>query len=135
MDKETKKTQSLRLKIERIKDKFVTLGDLRPGNLSEQYNVCGTPGCRCKAQPPQKHGPYHQLSWTRNRKSTTRFVRQNQLIRVRSQVRNYERLQTLVNQLVDVSIELSDLELKIAKDKRPTSNDRSSGRTRGATSS
>ena len=135
MDKETRKTQSLRLKIKRIKDKLVTLGDLRPGNLSEQYNVCGTPGCRCKAQPPQKHGPYNQLSWTRNKKSSTRFVRQNQLNRVRSQVRNYERLQALVNQLVDVSIELSDLELKIAKDKRPSSNDRSSGRTKGATSS
>jgi len=134
MDKKTRKTQSLRLKIERIKNKLLTLGDLRPGNLSEQYNVCGSPGCRCKAQPPQKHGPYHQLSWTRNSKSSTRFVRQSQLSSVRSQVRNYERLQALVNELIDVSIELSDLELKMAQDKGQTSTDGSSSRAKRATS-
>jgi len=43
--------------IERVKVKLAALGDLRPGSLSTQYNVCGTPGCRCKATPPEKHGP------------------------------------------------------------------------------
>ena len=41
------------------------------GSLSRQYNVCSSPGCRCKASPPRKHGPYYQLSYTRNGKSTT----------------------------------------------------------------
>ncbi|MGC9328602.1 MAG: DUF6788 family protein [Candidatus Hinthialibacter sp.] len=29
---------------------------MRPGALSQQYNVCGNPRCRCKdPQHPQKH--------------------------------------------------------------------------------
>ena len=49
---------------------LAALGDLRPGSLSIQYNVCGSPGCRCKADPPVKHGPYYQVSYTR--KSSTK---------------------------------------------------------------
>ena len=38
-------------RIQRIKAALLALGDLRPGALSEQYNTCRTPGCRCKADP------------------------------------------------------------------------------------
>ena len=109
----TAKIESLQRKIEQIKKRLAALGDLRPGALTEQFNVCGNPRCRCKADPPQKHGPYYQLSWTRNRKSTTRFVRKPQVRTVRSQMKNYERLQALVDQWVDASIELCDLRLKL----------------------
>ena len=111
------KIQSLQRKIERIKKSLAALGDLRPGALTQQYNVCGNPRCRCKANPPKKHGPYYQLSWTRKRKSTTRFVRKHQLPSVRSQVRNYKRLQDLVDQWVEASIELCDLQLKLDPEK------------------
>ena len=73
------KLQALEGRIQRIKAELSRLGELRPGNLSKQYNVCGTPGCRCKATPPEKHGPYYQLSWSRKRKSATRFVRRPEL--------------------------------------------------------
>jgi hypothetical protein len=59
--------------IEKIKRDLVALGDLRPGSLSTQYNVCGTPRCRCKASPPEKHGPYYQISFARNGKSSFVF--------------------------------------------------------------
>ncbi len=107
------KIRSRQRKIETIKKKLAGLGDLRPGNLSEQYNVCGNPNCRCKADPPQKHGPYYQLSWTRKRKSKTRFVKKPQLRSVRSQMKNYELLQTLLDQWIEASIELCDLQLKL----------------------
>ena len=66
--------RSLENQIERLKQEIAGLGDLRPGSLSEQYNVCGKAGCRCKASPPQKHGPYYQISYTRKGKSGSRFV-------------------------------------------------------------
>jgi hypothetical protein len=53
---------SLRREIALIKKELASLPDLRPGSLTEQYNVCGNPRCRCKANPPKKHGPYYQLS-------------------------------------------------------------------------
>ena len=109
------KVSALERRIEHIKQKLTALGDLRPGSLSEQYNVCGNPTCRCKANPPQKHGPYYQLSWTRKRKSKTRFVGRPELTSVRAHMKNYERMQNLIDQWIELAIELSNLKLKQAK--------------------
>ncbi len=111
------RVQALEKRIEHIKTKLSRLGELRPGVLSEQYNVCGTPGCRCKANPPQKHGPYQQLSWSRKRKSRTRFIRESELPTVRTQISNYQRLQELVREWVDASIELCDIKRKLEREK------------------
>jgi hypothetical protein len=104
------KTKALERKIEKIKQELSQLGVLRIGSLSEQYNVCGTPGCRCKASPPEKHGPYYQLSYTRKGKSTTKFVRRENLVTVKKQLQNYARLRTLMDSWIDLSVELSDLQ-------------------------
>ena len=103
--------QRLENEIAKIKQQIVQLDDLRPGTLSEQYNVCGTPGCRCKASPPQKHGPYHQLSLTRRGKSKTRFVRRDELATIKKQLKNYTTLRELVDRWIDLATELSDLNL------------------------
>jgi hypothetical protein len=103
-------------RIERIKAKVVSLGDLRPGTVSVQYNTCGTPNCRCKADPPEKHGPYYQLSYTRGGKSRTESVRPERLAQVRSEVHNYQLLQALIDQWIDASIELD----KLRRTKKPS---------------
>jgi hypothetical protein len=99
----------LEKRIDRIKEKIATLGDLRPGALSEQYNVCGNPRCRCKATPPQKHGPYFQLSYTWEGKSTSQFVPKDSVPQVKQQLRNYRRLRELVDQWITLAMELSRL--------------------------
>lgn len=101
-----------RRQIESLKKQIMAIEDLRPGSLSEQYNVCGKPGCRCKADPPQKHGPYYQLSWTRGGKSTTRFVRAPDVSRVRREIKNYERLQSLIDRWIALSMEICELKPK-----------------------
>ncbi len=104
--------EALERRIDRIKQELIGLGELRPGSLSRQYNVCGTPGCRCKADPPKKHGPYYQLGWTRKGRSTTRFVKRGTVGDVRRQIKNYDKLQKLVANWVDLSIELCELKKK-----------------------
>jgi len=80
---------------------------MHPGSLSEQFNVCGNPTCRCKdPKDPQRHGPYHQLSYTWRGKSSTRFVRQESVAKMREKIANYKRLQELVKEWVDLSMEL-----------------------------
>lgn len=106
-----RRLQTLERQIAKVKADLVALGDLRPGSLSEQYNVCGTPGCRCKASPPRKHGPYYQLSYTRKGKSSTRFVRREQKAIVSRQLRNYARMRKLVDRWIDLAAELSNLRL------------------------
>ena len=100
----------LQRRIEQIKAEIATLGPLRPGTLSRQYNVCGTPGCRCKADPAQRHGPYHQLSYTWHGRSRSEFVRESELVRVQAQLRAYARLRELLDQWIDAAIELARLE-------------------------
>jgi hypothetical protein len=97
--------------IEKVKGQLAALGDLRPGSLSTQYNVCGTPGCRCKATPPEKHGPYYQVSFTRKGKSSSKFVRKEDLKTVRRELKNYGVMKTLVDRWIEMATELSNLRL------------------------
>ena len=113
----SRRTQGLERKIQQIQRELATLGDLRPGSLSEQYNVCGVAGCRCKASPPKKHGPYSQLSFTRKGKATSRFVRHEDLAAVKGQLKNYARLRKLVDQWIDLGIELSTLRLEESRER------------------
>ena len=107
-----RRIQTLEKQLTKIKGELAELGDLRPGSLSEQYNVCGTPNCQCKADPPKKHGPYYQLSYTRKGKSTTRFVRAKDLATVKQQMKNYKRLRTLIDCWIDLAIELAALKME-----------------------
>jgi hypothetical protein len=102
----------LQQRIDKIKQQIAALGDLRPGALSQQYNVCGSPGCQCKATPPIKHGPYYQISIKRHGKSTTQFVREEDLAEVQMQLDNYRRLRELVDEWITLSSEISSLRVQ-----------------------
>lgn len=113
----------LEAEIEKIKKELTAIGDLRPGSLSRQYNVCGTPNCRCKQDPPRKHGPYYQLSFTRRGRSRTKFVKKHQVAAVRKQLKNYARLRKVVDRWIDLSTELCQLRLE--QDERPVRRQKS----------
>jgi len=115
-------------KIAKLKAALMTLGDLQPGSLSEQYNVCGTPGCHCKADPPRKHGPYYQVSFTWQGRSKSQFVRREHVATVRQHLRNYQRLRALVEQWIAAGLELSRLRLTEAPS--PSSRRRSPAKRR-----
>jgi hypothetical protein len=112
-------------RIEAIKAALARLGPLRPGHLSRQYNVCGNPRCRCKTDPPRKHGPYYQLSYTWQGRSRTEFVRKENLATVRAELRNYQRLRALVDKWVAAELELARAQRRLVPSKR--SNRRRSG--------
>jgi len=112
-----RRPSSLEARIATLKQAIVCLGDLRPGKLSQQYNVCGKADCRCKADPPQKHGLYYQLSFTRNGKSSTQFVRKEDLAVVRQQLRNYQQLRELIDRWITLGMELSRLKLQQSSDR------------------
>ena len=111
---------SLEARIATLKRAMVRLGDLRPGKLSQQYNVCGKADCRCKADPPQKHGPYYQLSFTRGGRSSTQFVRKEDLALVREQLKNYQRLRELIDRWISLGMELSRLKLQQPSERSPS---------------
>lgn len=97
-------------RIHRIKEELLALGDMRPGALSEQYNVCGKPNCRCKApRSPKKHGPYYQISYSHHGKSTTEFVTRERVAEVRQQLATYVTFRKLVDEWVTLSLRLAKL--------------------------
>ena len=106
--------------IEQVKKELAELGPVHPGSLSEQYNICGTPGCHCKdTKNPQKHGPYYQLSYVHKGKSTTQFIRPTFVEEIQKQLENYKLFKALTEEWVHLSIELSRLKLDLARRNKP----------------
>ena len=105
------KVAQIERRIAHLQRQLLLLGPVHPGSITEQYNVCGQPGCRCKdPKNPQKHGPYYQLSFTWRGKSSTRFLRPEQVESMRRKVANYKQLRELMNEWVSLGIDLERAE-------------------------
>lgn len=112
--------KTIERRIQRIKDDLATIGEMRPGSISKQYNVCGTPGCRCKdPDNPQRHGPYYQLSYVHRNKSTSQFIRSAFVRETRAQVVEYRRFKKLIAEWVNLALEHAKLKLELAKQEAP----------------
>jgi hypothetical protein len=102
---------SKRRKVESIKKQLRELGAFLPGSLSKQYNVCGNPTCRCKdPKHPRRHGPYWQLSFTVNGRSSTRFIKPDELDEARLRLRRFKRFKALNARLTEAYVKLSRAE-------------------------
>jgi hypothetical protein len=115
--KTTFSIQQIEPRIQHIKTQLAALGEMRPGSLSKQYNVCGKPSCRCKdAENPQRHGPYYQLSWVHRGKSTTQFIRRPFVAQVKAELATYKRFRRLTEEWVELALQAAKLRLQAAKE-------------------
>jgi hypothetical protein len=79
-----------------------------PGTLADRMTRCGHPGCRCHADPPRLHGPYHQ--WTRKKdgKTATRILSDEQLADYGPWFDNHRRLRELTAELEELSLAIAE---------------------------
>jgi hypothetical protein len=120
----TKQIAKLKGRIKRIKKSLAQIGEMRPGSLSRQYNVCGNPTCRCKhPKNPQRHGPYCQISYTHNGKSKSEFVKKEMVGEVKKQLKNYHTFRRLTREWVELSLEIVRLRREEAKARREHDQD------------
>jgi hypothetical protein len=91
-------------RIERIKAQLQALGPMRPGSLTRQYK-----------DPQNRSGPYYQLSYTRDMRSRTDYIARDNVPEIRRLIGNYKRFKALTAEWVDLSIEHSQLEMKLAR--------------------
>jgi hypothetical protein len=79
-----------------------------PGTVADRMTRCGHPGCRCHADPPRLHGPYHQ--WTRKKdgKTSTRILTDEQLTDYGPWFDNRKRLRELVAELEELSLDIAE---------------------------
>lgn len=112
----TTSIQKIESRIQQIKAELAALGEMRPGSLSQQYNVCGKPNCRCKdPQNPQRHGPYYQLSWVHRGKSTTQFIRPPLLPLIRAQIAMYRKFRKLTDEWINLALRQTQAKLLAAR--------------------
>ena len=102
--------------IERTQRELMALGPMRPGALSRQYAACQKPGCAC-VDPvnPKKHGPFYQLSYSHEGKSTTRFVRPGYALQIKKELAAYKQFRKLTQKWVALALTLSQLRLEQAR--------------------
>ncbi len=99
-----KRIQQIERRIDRIKRALLEIGPMRPGSLTRQY------------KDPQHHtGAYWQISYTRQMKSRTEYVRREWVKDLRRHIATHKRFKSLVEQWIDLSIEHSRLTMKIAE--------------------
>ncbi len=79
-----------------------------PGTLADRMTRCGYANCRCHADPPRLHGPYHQ--WTRKigGKTVTRLLTDDQLADYQPWFDHQRRLRALITELETLSQEIAD---------------------------
>jgi len=101
-----KRIQQIERRIDRIKRALLEIGPMRPCSLTRQY------------KDPQHHtGAYWQISYTRQMKSRTEYVRQEWVKELRRQIVTHKRFKRLVDQWIDLSIEHSRLTVRMAEPK------------------
>jgi hypothetical protein len=100
--------QQIERRIARIKEQLKAIGPMRPGSLTCQYH-----------NPEKKTGAYWQLSYTRQMKSRTEYVRKEWVVEIRKQIAAHKRFKRLMDHWIDLSIEHSQQTMKIART-RPT---------------
>ena len=106
--------QQTQQRIAAIKAALVDLGDLHPGSLSKQYNVCGKPGCRCKdPRHPRRHGPYYQLNYVFRGRKTSLFIPSGQVAKLRAQLANYKSLRRSTGQWIAQALRLAQMRRKL----------------------
>jgi hypothetical protein len=68
----------------------------------------GHRGCRCHADPPQPHGPYHQWTRKKNGKTATRILTDDQLVDYGPWFDNHKRLRELIAELEALSLAIAE---------------------------
>jgi hypothetical protein len=90
------------------------IGLISSGSITRRYTVCGTPGCRCHADPPQRHGPYYQWTAKENGKTVTRRLSVSEAKLYQEWIANDRRMRRLIAQMRQVAAKASELKIKQA---------------------
>lgn len=79
-----------------------------PGSVTDERTRCGKENCRCKADPPFLHGPYHH--WTRKIDGRTvgRYLTDEQLERYAGWFENARRTRQLLTEFETLSLRIAE---------------------------
>jgi hypothetical protein len=90
---------------------LASIGLIHSGSVTRRYTTCGTPGCRCHAEPPQPHGPYYQWTAKVNNKTVTRRLSEGEAELYQEWIDNDRRMRRLIQQMRQVAAKAAELRL------------------------
>jgi ESX-1-secreted protein regulator len=87
---------------------LAALGFALPSTLADRMTRCGHANCRCHADPPRLHGPYHQWTRKKNGKTATRILSEDQFADYGPWFDSHRRLRELVAELEELSLAIAE---------------------------
>jgi hypothetical protein len=99
-----KRTKAPDTRLRELLSQLASLGFPLPGSITTRALRCGNPRCRCRADPPQLHGPY--TYWTRKvgGRTVAQLLTAEQTERYQSWIDNDRRLRQLVKELEALAV-------------------------------
>jgi hypothetical protein len=101
-------TPAQQAQVRHIAREIAALGFVLPGTLADRMTRCGRANCRCHADPPRLHGPYHQWTRKKNGKTATRILSDEQLADYGPWFDNHRRLRELITELEELSLAIAE---------------------------
>jgi len=98
-------------RLDQLRSELASIGELRPGTLTQRFLQCGKPTCRCSDPQHPGHGPYWSLTFKSNGKTVTRSVPPHALDSTRQQIAAYQRFRSLTAEFVELSEQLCQARL------------------------
>ena len=98
-----------------LKGELQKLGFISRGSVVQRYTSCGKPGCRCTAEPPQLHGPYHQWTTKVDGKTMTRRLTAEEAALYERWIANGRQLNEIVAEMETTSRRAIELLLRREK--------------------
>jgi len=99
------------------------MGPVLPGSIVERSTRCQRAGCRCRADPPQLHGPYATWMHQQDGRQVTRTLSAQEAQRLRPLIAADRRLRALVAELEALTV--AELANDTLADPVPVGNRRS----------
>ncbi len=88
------------------------IGLIAAGTITHRHTRCGTPTCRCHADPPEPHGPYYQWTTKVNGKTVTRRLNAAEAAHYQEWISNNRRLRSLVASMRQEAAQAAELILQ-----------------------
>ena len=92
-----------------LADQLADIGLIASGSVLHRYTRCGNTGCRCHADPPQRHGPYYQWTAKVDGKTITRRLTEREAGLYQQWITNDRQLHEVINEMRAVAAEASEI--------------------------
>lgn len=92
-----------------LTERVAEVGFIRAGSLTHRYTKCASATCRCRADPPQPHGPYWQWTAKVDGKTVTRRLGPREADLYQQWIDNDRELRSLIAQMREIAADATQL--------------------------